>query len=54
MDRGAWWAAVHGITKSRIRLCKQHLGYLDDSQTLGQQGKLDVVTKSQEVRMAKT
>ena len=20
MDRGAWWAAVHGVTKSRIRL----------------------------------
>ena len=21
MDRGAWWAAVHGVTKSRTRLC---------------------------------
>ena len=21
MDRGAWWATVHGVTKSRIRLC---------------------------------
>ena len=20
MDRGAWWAAVHGVAKSRIRL----------------------------------
>ena len=20
MDRGAWWAAVHGVTKSRTRL----------------------------------
>ena len=20
MDRGAWWAVVHGVTKSRIRL----------------------------------
>ena len=20
MDRGAWWAAVHGVTKSQIRL----------------------------------
>ena len=20
MDRGAWWATVHGVTKSRIRL----------------------------------
>ena len=22
MDRGAWWAAVHGIAKSRTRLSK--------------------------------
>ena len=21
MDRGAWWATVHGVTKSWIRLC---------------------------------
>ena len=21
MDRGAWWATVHGVTKSQIRLC---------------------------------
>ena len=21
MDRGAWWAIVHGVTKSQIRLC---------------------------------
>ena len=20
-DRGAWWAAVHGVTKSRTQLC---------------------------------
>ena len=20
MDRGAWWAAVHGVTKSRTRM----------------------------------
>ena len=25
MDRGAWWAAVHGVTKSRARLSDQHL-----------------------------
>ena len=25
MDRGAWWAIVHGITKSRTRLSK-HTG----------------------------
>ena len=21
MDRGAWWATVHGVSKSRTRLC---------------------------------
>ena len=25
MDRGAWWAAVHGVAKSRARLSDQHL-----------------------------
>ena len=24
MDRGAWWATVHGVTKSRPRLSAQH------------------------------
>ena len=24
MDRGAWWAAVHGVTKSRTRLSDFH------------------------------
>ena len=24
MDRGAWWATVHGVTKSWTRLCDQH------------------------------
>ena len=24
MDRGAWWATVHGITKSRTRLNSSH------------------------------
>ena len=24
MDRGAWWASVHGVTKSRTRLCDLH------------------------------
>ena len=23
MDRGAWWAKVHGVTKSRTRLSEQ-------------------------------
>ena len=28
MDRGAWWATVHGVTKSRTRLkqCSVHAG----------------------------
>ena len=24
VDRGAWWAAVHGVTKSRTRLSDRH------------------------------
>ena len=24
MDRGDWWAAVHGVTKTRTRLGKEH------------------------------
>ena len=24
MDRGAWWATVHGVTKSQTRLNKSH------------------------------
>ena len=24
MDRGAWWATVHGVAKSRTRLSNQH------------------------------
>ena len=24
MDRGTWWATVHGVTKSQIRLSTQH------------------------------
>ena len=27
MDRGAWWAAVHVVTKSRTRLSKQHFHF---------------------------
>ena len=25
MDRGAWWAMVHGVAKSQTRLSDQHL-----------------------------
>ena len=24
MDRGYWWATVHGVTQSWIRLCDEH------------------------------
>ena len=30
MDRGAWWAAVHGVTKSWARLERLTLTYLVD------------------------
>ena len=30
MDRGAWWAMVHGITKSWTRLSTQHKGLSTD------------------------
>ena len=26
MDRGAWWATVHGVTKSRTQLSSEHYG----------------------------
>ena len=27
MDRGAWWATVHGVTKSRIQLSDKHFDF---------------------------
>ena len=27
MDRGAWWATVHGATKSRTLLCDRHFHF---------------------------
>ena len=27
MDRGAWWAAVHGVTKSQTRLSNYHFQF---------------------------
>ena len=27
MDRGAWWAAIHGVTKSRTQLSTEHCCY---------------------------
>ena len=31
MDRGAWWATVHGVTKSRTRLNDQHFQHYNPS-----------------------
>ena len=31
MDRGAWWATVHGVTKSRTGLSNCHLRFQDRS-----------------------
>ena len=51
MDRGAWWAMVHGITKSWTRLSTQHKGLSTDKwiqkmwiQSLGQEDLLDLTT----------
>ena len=35
MDRGVWWAAVHGVTKSRTRLKRLHThGFLRETEKL--------------------
>ena len=31
MDRGTWWATVHGVTKSRTRLSDNHNMYINES-----------------------
>ena len=31
MDRGAWWAAVHGVTKSQTQLSDQKIFHLEES-----------------------
>ena len=28
MDRGAWWATVHGVTKSQTQLSNHHMYFL--------------------------
>ena len=35
MDRGAWWATVHGVTKSRTRLSNLHLSFGMDEASPG-------------------
>ena len=27
MDKGAWWAAVHGVAKSQTQLSNEHIAY---------------------------
>ena len=35
MDRGVWWAAIHGVTKSRTRLKRLHThGFLRETEKL--------------------
>ena len=34
MDRGAWWATVHGVTKSWTRLSNWHFHFLSYEQFL--------------------
>ena len=34
MERGAWWATVHGVTKTQTRLSKQYKGIRAKGQTL--------------------
>ena len=41
MDRGAWWAAVHGITKSWTRL--KQLSSSSSSRALGVKTKIDAM-----------
>ena len=41
MDRGAWWAAVHGITKSWTRL--KRLSSSSSSRALGVKTKIDAM-----------
>ena len=33
MDRGAWWATVHGVTKSRTRLSNFTFTFNQDGET---------------------
>ena len=42
MDRGAWWAAVHGITKSWTRL-KRLSSSSSSSRALGVKTKIDAM-----------
>ena len=32
MDRGAWWATVHGIAKSQTQLSDYHTHYVGETQ----------------------
>ena len=52
MDRGAWWATVHGIAKSQARLsqgktCQQHLQQNQVNSTSGDSGKVVTQTLQQ-------
>ena len=40
MDRGAWWATVHGVTKSRTRLSDYTRPHTGISARLGLEGEM--------------
>ena len=35
MDRGAWWAKVHGVTKSQTQLSNQHFHFSSKIEAMG-------------------
>ena len=35
MDRGAWWAKVHGVTKSQTQLSNQHFHFPSKIEAIG-------------------
>ena len=47
MDTGAWWAVVHGVTKSRLTL--SHF-YLNTSKTLGTDLQLIISAQTRQGR----
>ena len=41
MDRGAWWATIHGVTKSLTRLTHYHFSLLQET-TVPHRGPLKI------------
>ena len=51
MNRGAWWATVHGVAKSRTRLSDQHITFSLPVGHLGSPKYLILVFKNTEIHM---